>query len=224
MAVSADALQVYAGLEILTGAATADDRRAPRAPADLVPAGRRDVQRRPSTPSSRTRRSTDCSMPARARSSSAGRGSTCARRSPSCSCARGRRTRSARHWRRSSRRTVRPRCTSASRAGRRGPLRASIRRPPPDRPRPALLDLGELEPPEGPEPAVDRRHAAPDAPHRRWCRRARGAVRADRCARGRDARRRRRRRGPRGAGGGGLRGPRARRSGSSELLAGDIAG
>ena len=46
VAVSADALQVYAGLELLTGAADAAGALPARAPADLVPARRRELQRR----------------------------------------------------------------------------------------------------------------------------------------------------------------------------------
>src|ERR1700740_2095182 len=48
VAVSADALQVYQGLEALTGAARARRRaRRARAPADLGDPGRRVIQRRP---------------------------------------------------------------------------------------------------------------------------------------------------------------------------------
>ncbi len=43
VAISADALQVYAGLETLTGAAPAAVRAAPRAPPRVLPARRRDV-------------------------------------------------------------------------------------------------------------------------------------------------------------------------------------
>ena len=46
VAVSADALQVYAGLETLTGAATPAEQARARAPPALVPAARRDLQRR----------------------------------------------------------------------------------------------------------------------------------------------------------------------------------
>ena len=61
VAVSADALQVYAGLETLTGAADRRGARAARAPAAVVPARRRHVQRRPVRASWRTPRSTSCS-------------------------------------------------------------------------------------------------------------------------------------------------------------------
>ena len=91
VAVSADALQVYEGLEI------AHRRRHARASAPRSSTAwsascpsRRALQRRRSTPSSRTPRSTTCWPRGRARSSSAGPASTCARRWPSSTCARRR--------------------------------------------------------------------------------------------------------------------------------------
>ena len=95
VAVSADALQVYAGLEILTGAA----ERA-RSSARLEHRLRRLPARRPRRfsagalrASSRTPRSTPRSPPGGGRSSSAAPASTCAPRWPSSTCARRRRRR-----------------------------------------------------------------------------------------------------------------------------------
>ena len=127
VAVSADALQVYAGLETLTGVASAGRARGAGSPPALVPAARRDVQRRRSTPSSHTPRSTGCSPRAARRSSSAAPGCTCAPRSPTSTCARRRpRARASAGWP-SCTRTVRRRCTRGSPSARRGRPRGSTR-------------------------------------------------------------------------------------------------
>ena len=88
VAVSADALQLYAGLEILTGAPTAAERA--RLEHRLVgdPAGHRARHRR-RLRAPRPRRDRRAASPrAGARSSSAAPGSTCAPRSPTSTCAR----------------------------------------------------------------------------------------------------------------------------------------
>ena len=88
MAVSADAMQVYDGLPILTGAATPASSSAARAPAARGGAGERAVQRR------RLRAARACgdrrarSPPGGGRSSWAAPGCTCAPRWPSSTCAR----------------------------------------------------------------------------------------------------------------------------------------
>ena len=61
VAVAADALQVYAGLEILTGVADARAAGAPRAPARRRSCRSTRASRSPSTPRSPTPRSTGCS-------------------------------------------------------------------------------------------------------------------------------------------------------------------
>ena len=188
VAVSADALQVYSGLETLTGVADARRSGAPRTSARLVPADRRDVQRRAvraagarrDRRAARRRRASDRhrrhrALPARrargprARPAAAGRGSRHAGR-PS--------------WRRPGRRRSMPAWLGA----RRGQPSGSS---PTDRHRIvralALLDLGELEPPEGPSRLWT-------AETRRPTRligldpRPRGAVRADRRTRAGDGR------------------------------------
>ena len=79
VAVSADALQVYAGLETLTGVASPAERaRWSTAWCRSCRSTRRSASA--STRSSPTPRSTTCSPPAGARSSSAAPACTCARR------------------------------------------------------------------------------------------------------------------------------------------------
>ena len=211
VAVSADALQVYQGLETLTGVAPARRARAPGAPPGLDPARRRALLGRRVRRAGPRARSTRCSrarladrgrrhrpVPARR----ARRSSTCAPRRP-MRCARA----------------GRPSSSDAGREAlhaelaRRAPWAAASHRPArpqPDRAPLELLELGELEPPDGAQPAVDLRHA----PSRRgWsaCHGARRALRADRRARRRDGGRGRRRRGPRRPRRRAPRRPRARR-------------
>ena len=87
VAVSADAMQVYEGLPILTGAASAQERRSSSTGCSASSRSRRRSPPAP-TPNARTRRSTRSSRRAGARSSSAAPASTCAPRSPSSTCAR----------------------------------------------------------------------------------------------------------------------------------------
>ncbi len=149
VAVSADALQVYAGLEILTGVPSAAQRRGSSTGSCRSFRSTR-CSASASTRSSRTPRSTRCWRPATCRSSSAGPGSTCARRSPSSTCARSRPRRSAQRWEAELERVGAPELHA--RLAHRAPWAAVI--DPNDRHRivraHALLDLGELEPPEGP--------------------------------------------------------------------------
>ena len=158
VAVSADALQVYAGLETLTGVPTRGRARALEhrlvsfLPVDAT------VQRRRVRASSPTPRSTALLAAGRGRSSSAAPACTCAPRSPSSSCARPSPPDDPRALaRRSSQRTARRRCTPSSRA--RAPW-PPPRSSPNDRHRIVraleLLDAGELEPPDAAQPAVDR--------------------------------------------------------------------
>ena len=128
---SADALQVYAGLPILTGRRERRGARAARAP----PARLRAVTETFSAGAyadARTRRSTRCSPRAAGRSSSAAPASTCARRSPS--------------WTSPARRPRDPRALGQRRRARLEALHAALAaapissgiepdRPPADRPR-----------------------------------------------------------------------------------------
>ena len=95
VAVSCDAIQVYRGLETLSGAASAEERE--RLEHRLV--GFVDARRASSAPGGSppwpTRRSTSCSPRGGARSSSAAPASTCGRRWPTSTCARRSRRRSA---------------------------------------------------------------------------------------------------------------------------------
>ena len=88
VAVSADALQLYRGLEILTGAPERGRAGAARAPARRHAAAHRDARAPASSPAPRTPRSTRCSPRAAGRSSSAAPACTCAPRWPSSTCAR----------------------------------------------------------------------------------------------------------------------------------------
>ena len=81
VAISCDSIQVYRGLEILSGAADARTSGAPRAPAARDRRRRRGVLGRAGSRSWRTPRSTRCSPRDGGRSSSAGPASTCAPRS-----------------------------------------------------------------------------------------------------------------------------------------------
>ena len=169
VAVSADALQVYAGLEILTG--VADAARAARGsstgwsaflPVDATfSAG--------AYAGSRTPRSTALLAAGRdGRSSSAAPASTCAPRSPSSTCARRRPTSSARAWRTEVAAQGPPALHAALRPARALGGRAASRRPTRSRVVRALelLEPGELEPPDGGRNAVDDRHPPPDAARR----------------------------------------------------------
>jgi tRNA A37 N6-isopentenylltransferase MiaA len=76
VAVSADALQVYAGLELLTGVATAAEQaRLEHRLVSFLPVDARSAS--PNTPPSRMLRSTSCSRTARRRSCSAAPACTC---------------------------------------------------------------------------------------------------------------------------------------------------
>jgi tRNA dimethylallyltransferase len=121
-AVSADALQLYRGLETLTGAPSAEQRaRLEHRLLGVLP-----VTGTPAPARSRaahTTRSTRCSPPAAGRSWSAAPGSTCARPSPSWTSARPSRPRSEHAVARSSPPRGRRRCTPSSRGGHRRPRR-----------------------------------------------------------------------------------------------------
>ena len=87
VAVSCDSIQVYRGLEVLSGAATPAERE--RLEHRLIGFAAVTRSSRPGgSRSSRTPRSTRCSRRAGARSSSAAPASTCGPRSPSSTCAR----------------------------------------------------------------------------------------------------------------------------------------
>ena len=88
MALSCDAIQVYRGLETLSGAATLARARPARASPSRLRGSGRGVQRRPVRGRWRTRRSTDCSPTVAARSSSGAPACTCERRWPTSTCAR----------------------------------------------------------------------------------------------------------------------------------------
>ena len=168
VAVSADALQVYRGLEVLTGVATPAQQRAARAPARLVPARRRALERGRVRRARARRDRRRCSRRGRRRSSSAAPASTCGPRSPTSTCARRRPTSCAPAWRRRSRR-----------AGPGGAARgawpsvapwAAARIAPTDRqprrPRARARRARAARAARGPEPPVDDRHPPPDAARR----------------------------------------------------------
>ena len=151
VAVSADALQVYAGPRDPHRRRLAGRAGAARAPAGLLPAARRDLQRRPVR---RARARRDRRAARRRAAPDRGRRyrpvpARGAR--PSSTCARRRRRARASAGRRSSNARARPRCTRL--LARRAPW-AAEGIDPNDRQRVVraleLLDAGELEPPEGP--------------------------------------------------------------------------
>ena len=159
VAVSADAMQVYEGLEILTGAATAAEQDSSSTACSASCRSRRR------SPPARMRawptpRSTGCSRAAGARSSSAAPACTCAPRSPSSTCARrspgevrdrwsraAGRARRRRAARRAAGRRPRPGSSPATRQRVHPRARAARRRPRPRRRRP-----------RAPVAAVDRPH------------------------------------------------------------------
>ena len=222
VAVSADALQVYAGLETLTGVAS------PAEQAQLEHRLSRSCRSTPpsapaSTPSSRTPRSTACSPPGAARSWSAAPACTCARRWPSSTCARRRRRACASAG---TAELERARRAGAARAARRtravGGRRDRPQRPPARRARARAARPRRARAARGPSQLWSRelRHptllVGPDDG-------ARGAVRAHRRARRADARRGRPRGGARAHAAGASETAR-KALGFEELLAGDVEG
>ena len=182
--VSADAMQVYRGLPILTN-------QSPR------PARRRSGRstRRPRSASTRrspTRRSTRSSPPAGRRSSSAGPASTSAPRSPTSTCRRRRRPGARERWAARLRRRTRQR--AHERLAELDPAAAAAvhRERPAPRRAGARARRGRRVARAGDRPPLGGGDAPPDA--RRRPRRAEGRARAaDRGAHARDVRRRRRR-------------------------------
>ena len=201
VAVSADALQVYAGLPILTGAASEHEQAPAGAPPARLRADRRDLLRRAPTPSAPTRDRRAARGRTGGRSSSAAPASTCAPRWPSSTSGRPSTPRSAPLG-------ARPR------AARRAPRAAARHRSQRDRARPTasassaryeLIDAGHEPPPPAHAPSscgprtpaiptllaaltMDRERAlrAHRRPHRRD---GRGRRRARRCSRPHAARR-----------------------------------
>ena len=181
VAVSADALQVYSGLEILTGAATAPSARCSSIGCcRFCPSMRASAPA--STPSSPTPRSTRCSPRAAGRSSSGGTGlylraalTELSLRPPPAEGVRE-------QW--VAELELRGPHALHALLARRAPW-AAEQIDPGDRQRIVraleLYDAGELEPPRRRLRAVDRRRAPPDAA-RRADHGARGALCAHRCS------------------------------------------
>ena len=160
VAVSADALQVYPGLETLTGAA-APRSEAARAPADLVPARRCHLQRRP-VRGARPRRDRRAARRRRPADRRRWDGPVPPRRAdrvePSPAPPRGVRE----YWVAELERRGPPRCTASARASAVGGIGDRPRRPPADRPRAR---------------AARRRRARAARPSPPSCGRARSAIR-----------------------------------------------
>ena len=179
VAVSADALQVYAGLETLTGAASPAEQALLEHRLRVVPAARRDLQRRPvrAARARRDRRAARRRAPPDRRRRHRPVPARRAGRARPAPAAAGGRARALAGRARAQR--ARGRCTPCSRE--RAPW-AAAEIDPNDRQRIVraleLLDLGELEPPEGPSQlwSAELRHptllVGPDDGARRRCTRA----------------------------------------------------
>ena len=222
VAVSADALQVYVGLEIAHRSGHRGRASSARAPADLVPAGRRSVQRR-AVRGARPRR--DRRAARRRPPADRGRrdGPVSARCAHRAEPAAGRRPKGCASAGRPSSSTAGPEALHAILA-RRAPW-AAAEIEPTDRQRIVraleLLDAGELEPPQRGVRAVDRRGAPPDAADRPGDG-ARAALRADRRPRRADDGRRCARRGAAGQRRRARRLTARKALGFEELLTGDV--
>ena len=216
VAVSADALQVYAGLEILTGAATAAERaRLEHRLVSFLPVdatfsvgqyaelAHAEIDAILAAGADPARRRRHRAVPARG-----------ARRAHAASASAGRGPRALGGGARRARAAGAARAADAACVMGRG--RHRPRRPPSHHARARAARPRRAGAAGGPEPALDGGHAPPDAPDRARLR-ARGALRADRRTRGPDAGRRRRRRGARRSGrrGVGDRAPGARLRGAA---------